>query len=281
MWRHTRRNQISSFGETDESIEICGGGRGASVQSNTGSRGVRISGSNAVYTMFRGSVKSTGYPLHSPASPFTSPPVRRRVPSHFNWSLLQVKGIRLLLANRPGVPWVYEDIAAKRRIITGSSCVENCRRHYLHCRRWRRRAVRYACCRRKSVTSPSCRTRQETGTMLTAAFESLKNLNLVYKELQTLFPISVEVICRSLHITFVPPRTKTSFRYISRFAWFLPTNSVYRLLTRIILRWDILLRWTGRWTDRPTGRSLPGVQSTRPWTWMGKKLPLYYHQSLT
>jgi hypothetical protein len=37
----------------------------ASVQSTTGSRGVRISGSNAGYTMFRGSVKSTGYPLHS------------------------------------------------------------------------------------------------------------------------------------------------------------------------------------------------------------------------
>jgi len=29
---------------------------------------VRISGSNAGYTMFRGSVKSTGYPLHSPVS---------------------------------------------------------------------------------------------------------------------------------------------------------------------------------------------------------------------
>ena len=42
---------------------------GASVQSTTGSRGVRISGSNAGYTMFRGSVKSTGYPLHSPVSP--------------------------------------------------------------------------------------------------------------------------------------------------------------------------------------------------------------------
>jgi hypothetical protein len=41
----------------------------ASVQSTTGSRGVRISGSNAGYTMFRGSVKSTGYPLHSPVSP--------------------------------------------------------------------------------------------------------------------------------------------------------------------------------------------------------------------
>jgi hypothetical protein len=43
---------------------------GGSVQSTTGSGGVRISGSNAGYTMFRGSVKSTGYPLHSPVSPF-------------------------------------------------------------------------------------------------------------------------------------------------------------------------------------------------------------------
>jgi len=42
---------------------------GASVQSTTGSRGVRISGSNVGYIMFRGSVKSTGYPLHSPVSP--------------------------------------------------------------------------------------------------------------------------------------------------------------------------------------------------------------------
>ena len=60
---------------------------GASVQSTTGSRGVRISGSNAGYTMFRGSVKSTGYPLHSPVSSFTSLPVRYRVPSYFNWTL--------------------------------------------------------------------------------------------------------------------------------------------------------------------------------------------------
>ena len=47
---------------------------GASVQLTTGSRGVRISGSNAGNTMFRGSVKSTGFPLHSPVSAFTSPP---------------------------------------------------------------------------------------------------------------------------------------------------------------------------------------------------------------
>ena len=42
---------------------------GASVQSTTGSRVVRISGSNAGYTMFWSSVKGTGYPLHSPISP--------------------------------------------------------------------------------------------------------------------------------------------------------------------------------------------------------------------
>jgi hypothetical protein len=41
----------------------------ASVQSTTGSRGVRISASNAGYTLFRGSVKSTCYPLHPPVSP--------------------------------------------------------------------------------------------------------------------------------------------------------------------------------------------------------------------
>jgi len=45
---------------------------GASVQLITGNRGVHISssnGSNAGYTMFWGSVMSTGYPLHSPLSP--------------------------------------------------------------------------------------------------------------------------------------------------------------------------------------------------------------------
>jgi len=44
----------------------------ASVQSTTGSRVVRITfqlASNAGYTMSRGSVKSTGYPLRSPVSP--------------------------------------------------------------------------------------------------------------------------------------------------------------------------------------------------------------------
>ena len=43
--------------------------RGASVQSTTGSRGVRIGGGNARYTMFWRSVKGSGYPLHSPVFP--------------------------------------------------------------------------------------------------------------------------------------------------------------------------------------------------------------------
>jgi hypothetical protein len=45
---------------------------GASVQSTTSSQGVRISGSNgsnAGYTTFRDSVKSTGYPHHLQVSP--------------------------------------------------------------------------------------------------------------------------------------------------------------------------------------------------------------------
>jgi len=46
---------------------------GASVQSTTGSRGVRIGGSNAGHTMFRGNVKGTGYPLHSPKFPLHFP----------------------------------------------------------------------------------------------------------------------------------------------------------------------------------------------------------------
>ena len=59
---------------------------GASVQSTTDSRGVRISGSNAGYTKFRG---SEGYWLPTPSATFlfTSPPVRHRVPSRFNWTL--------------------------------------------------------------------------------------------------------------------------------------------------------------------------------------------------
>jgi len=65
MWWHTRRNQISSSAKRTSPFKSAG----ATDQSAIGSRGVRTSGSNAGYTMIRGSVKSTGYPLHSPVSP--------------------------------------------------------------------------------------------------------------------------------------------------------------------------------------------------------------------
>jgi len=75
-WRYGCRGQLKSDGTRPETRFHLSEKRtspfksaGASVQSTTGSRGVRISGSNAGYTMFRGSVKGTVYPLHSPVSP--------------------------------------------------------------------------------------------------------------------------------------------------------------------------------------------------------------------
>jgi hypothetical protein len=69
---------------------------GALVKSTTGSSDVRTSDSNAGYTMFRGSVKGTGYPIHSPVSPFISPPVRHRVPSRFNWTVPATAEVEVL-----------------------------------------------------------------------------------------------------------------------------------------------------------------------------------------
>ena len=68
---------------------------GASVQSTAGTRGVRISGSNAGYTMFRGSVKSTGYPLHLPVSP--SLPLPCVTVCHQVSNALYVSGLQTLL----------------------------------------------------------------------------------------------------------------------------------------------------------------------------------------
>jgi len=64
-WIVTRDAQKTNlvFRLTDESIQSI-----QSVQSATGRRGLRISGSNAGYAMFRGSVKGTGYQFHSPVS---------------------------------------------------------------------------------------------------------------------------------------------------------------------------------------------------------------------
>jgi len=73
-----------------------------SVQSTTGSRGVRISGNNDGYTMFRGSVKGTGYPLHSPVSPSLPP---RATPCAIIFQLEFKFFSSVVLANR-----VYEGV---------------------------------------------------------------------------------------------------------------------------------------------------------------------------
>jgi len=65
---------------------------GASVQSTTSSQGVRISGSNAEYTMFRGTVKSTGYPLHSSVSASLPLPYFT-VCHHISMGLYSISGI--------------------------------------------------------------------------------------------------------------------------------------------------------------------------------------------
>jgi hypothetical protein len=64
------QNQISSFGR-NERVHL-NRPRGVSSVACGHSRRVRISGSNAGYTVFRGSVKGTGYPLLSSSFHFTS-----------------------------------------------------------------------------------------------------------------------------------------------------------------------------------------------------------------
>ena len=70
MWWHTRRNQISSFVRNGTSAFKSAGG--SQFSGLLAAEVCGISGSNAGYTMFRGSVKGTGYPLHSPISPSLS-----------------------------------------------------------------------------------------------------------------------------------------------------------------------------------------------------------------
>jgi hypothetical protein len=78
----------------------------ASVQSTTGSRGVRINGSNAGYPKFRGSVKSTGYQLHSP--------VLHRVPSHFNWTLTCLRAA----SSSTVASWIFRiRLIARRKLV--------------------------------------------------------------------------------------------------------------------------------------------------------------------
>jgi len=74
---------------------------GASNQSTTGSRGVRISGSNAGYTMFRGSVKGTGYPIHSPVSPSLLHPCVTLCHHVSTGLYLQLEGTRCSISSPP------------------------------------------------------------------------------------------------------------------------------------------------------------------------------------
>jgi len=74
--------------------------------------GVRISGSNAGYTTFQGSVKSTGYPLHSPFSPLLPLPCVT-VCHHISTGLY---GATKMDTQCPGYSWTtlsLEDINAE------------------------------------------------------------------------------------------------------------------------------------------------------------------------
>jgi hypothetical protein len=86
MWWHTRRNQISSFDETDESVST--GGGVSLVDYWQASCAHRPTG---FVLLVQACVLQScdAYWLPTPFScfPFTSPPVRHRVPSHFKRSL--------------------------------------------------------------------------------------------------------------------------------------------------------------------------------------------------
>jgi hypothetical protein len=64
---------------------------------------VLISGSDAGYTMFRGSVKEYWIPNPFASFPVTSSPVRHRVPSHFNWTVQGVMVYKMLISSHMNV----------------------------------------------------------------------------------------------------------------------------------------------------------------------------------
>ena len=76
-WWHTRRNHISSFPETDESIQISGGGRQFSRL-----LAAEVCSSALVMLDIPRSEVAWEYWLPTPFAsfPFTSPPMRHRVP---------------------------------------------------------------------------------------------------------------------------------------------------------------------------------------------------------
>jgi len=81
---------------------------GASVQSTTGSRGARISGSNAGYTMFRGSVKDTGYPFYSSLSP-SLPLLCVTVCHHISTGLYLVTGCAVAGNSKEQYVFIFKD----------------------------------------------------------------------------------------------------------------------------------------------------------------------------
>jgi hypothetical protein len=86
MWWHTRRNQILSFHETDESIYIGGGVSSVDYWkascTHQPAKFVLL-----VQACVLQSCDAYWLPTPSSCFPFTSPPVRHSVPSHFNWTL--------------------------------------------------------------------------------------------------------------------------------------------------------------------------------------------------
>ena len=78
-WWHTRRNQIRSSSETDESIYI-GGGFSSVENWLSWSEGRRRTIVVTLDGLFRVRMKPAWLPTPFVSFPFTSPPVRRRVP---------------------------------------------------------------------------------------------------------------------------------------------------------------------------------------------------------
>jgi len=105
MWWHTRRNQISSFGERDESISIGGGVSSFDYWQPRCAHQC----SNAGYTMFRGSEKNTGYPLHSPVSP-SLPLLCVTVCHHISTGVYQGFGGRLIFKVKSVLTWKMEAV---------------------------------------------------------------------------------------------------------------------------------------------------------------------------
>ena len=96
---------------------------GASVQSTTGSRGVRISVSNAGNTMFWGSVKSTGYPLHSPVSP--SLPLPCVTVCHHITTRVCLQGLKTSQATSPKYEHLYSVKTLKFQLLIWLKCKDD------------------------------------------------------------------------------------------------------------------------------------------------------------